>query len=58
MMPAQKSLLLRNAVFIDMGGKRLFLHRAKTPARPSDRPQPVIPIDGEGSKKDFSLRSK
>jgi hypothetical protein len=25
---------------------------------PSDRPNPVIPSESEGSKKDFSLRSK
>jgi uroporphyrinogen III methyltransferase/synthase len=29
-----------------------------TQGAPSDGPQPVIPSEGEGSKKDFSLRSK
>jgi hypothetical protein len=32
--------------------------RAKTPRTQSDGPSPVIPNEGEGSEKDFSLRSK
>jgi hypothetical protein len=38
--------------------KELGRSPAKAPRRKGDGPKPVIPSEGEGSKKDFSLRSK